>query len=105
MKDRKRFLVIMLVVTLLFMFSGCKSQAEKELEQARATADAAEAQLDRVESEYDRTNSLIEEYEYLQDLIPTLPDGSYEKEAAIARNNAIVRELMDTYPELVNYVY
>lgn len=103
MKHRKLF-VILLIIVSLFLFTSCKSQEEKALEEAQIAAEDAEENLRIAEENYAETTRLLEEYEYLQQLISTLPDGSIEQQNAIERNNEIVRQLMEEYPELSQYV-
>ena len=103
MKHRKLFLILLVIVSL-FLFTSCKSQEEKALEEAQIAAEEAEENLRIAEENYAETTRLLEEYEYLQQLISTLPDGSIEQQNAIERNNEIVRQLMEEYPELSQYV-
>ena len=103
MRHGKLFIVLLIIVSL-FLFASCKSQEEKALEEAQIAAEDAEENLRIAEENYAETTRLLEEYEYLQQLISTLPDGSIEQQNAIERNNEIVRQLMEEYPELSQYV-
>lgn len=59
----KRVIAILLACLLAFSLVGCKSKAERELEEARKAADAMEKASKQAQRDYDGLLNDIEDYE------------------------------------------
>ena len=74
------------------------------LKEAKQATEDAKASFEEARNAYDDLKSSIEDYESSLDAINKLTKGTTEWKEAIQKANEQVLELLDKYPELVNYI-
>lgn len=101
----KKIMAIALVLAFCCsLMTGCKSQAERKLEEAREAAAQAAEWADQAEERFDTLEEMMSEIEYLQEEIASLTPDTAAYRNAVARNNQLIEELIEKYPELAPFV-
>lgn len=103
---RKAVSTFLACVLGLLVLSGCSEEArlEQELEDAQRMVEATGRAAANAQEEYDNMQDLFDQYNQLTDQLESLPEGSSEYEAIVSLRNALVRKMMEEYPELEQYV-
>lgn len=104
----KRIEIIVLCLCLLvsLSFTGCteKARLQRELEEAQEATSATGDLAEEAQEDYDRVTELFDEYDKLTEQLESLPEGSEEYQAILSLRNALVRMMIDEYPDLAQYV-
>lgn len=102
----KRFFTLCLCTIFCFSFTACteKARLQQELKEAQETASIADRIAEETQDNYDRLTDLFNEYDKLTEQLENLPEGSEEYQAIVSLRNALVRMMIDEYPDLAQYV-
>ena len=100
-------LIIAAIALLVAAVKGLINWWNKDaiaLKEAKQATEDAKASFEEARNAYDDLKSSIEDYESSLDAINKLTKGTTEWKEAIQKANEQVLELLDKYPELVNYI-
>ncbi len=101
----KKIVAIALVFALCCsLMTGCKSQAERKLEEAREAAEQAAEWAEQAEERFETLEEMTAEIERLQEKIASLTPGTAAYRDAVARNNQLIEELIEKYPEFADFI-
>lgn len=99
-----RKIFILFITIAIIIFSGCESDIDRQLNEAREAERNAQEKLEEQQNEMDRLEYLIDRYSELQIEIENAQEGTEKYKDLIEENNRIVRTLMEEFPEIKDYV-
>ena len=79
--------------------------AENRLKRAEQAAESAKKELEELESAAEELQNSISKYEELEKTFSNLTKGTDEWKQAILEANELVLDLLDKYPQLLDYIY
>ena len=102
----KKIIYCIFVCVFIFCLSACteKARLQRELKEAQEAASATGDLAEEAQEDYDRVTELFDEYDKLTEQLESLPKGSEEYQAILSLRNALVRMMIDEYPDLAQYV-
>lgn len=108
---RQALLILAPVVALLttigiaaYNYAQKQDEANNKLIKANEAAEKATQELNKTKEAYENLQSSIEKYEGAEKALKKLTEGSIEWKKQIIELNEIVLDLLDKYPQLVQYI-